>query len=551
MKKILVFLFTLNLFISWNCESEKPVKSNRVVIGAAADVENLNPLYAFGLLEGNIRELLFLSLVKHKWVDETGDLETEPFLAEKWEWNQDSSSVVFYLRDNIFWSDNSKLTAEDVVYSFDLYSDAEVSSTFYGGFENFYTDQNLQIDLNKTFEIISPTKIKINFKPGSKPNLFDVDMPILPKKVFSKISRKDLNKTNIEDRLITNGPYSITQWKKNEMIILRAVENSVVYEDNMVKELVFKIVPDENSRITQLKNGEIDLIEDINVEAISELKKADNIRIVTRTGRDFDYVGWNNIDPELYSKHKGINPNKFFGSPNVRKALSYSINRQEILTEYLQNFGKLSFGPVSPIFKAYFNNDLQPHEYNPVKAKEILAAEGWIDRDQNGIIEKNNNEFSFALYIGAGNPRRNYAATVVKNNLKAVGIEVKIETMEMSAFINKLFARELNAWMAGWTISIPIDMQPYWHSDFNKSPFNLPGFNNSEVNKILVSLEVERSKEKKAILYKKLQELLHEYEPVTFLYWLDIKTAFNSRIEKIRIDPLGAMQHCWEWRIKE
>src|SRR3989304_6286266 len=481
MKKI-ILSFTLSSFIifNWNCETDIPVAQSRVVIGVPADAETLNPLFAVSLTEGQINELLFLGLVKHDWDENAADITSSPLLAESWEWNKDSTSVTFFLRENSFWSDGIKLTSEDILFSFDLYSDPEVNSKFFGSYDNLFTEKNQHINLKKSFEIISPTKIRINFKPGSKPSLFDIDMPILPKHAFSKIPRKDLS-----------------------------------------------------------------------TEAIADLKKNDQIIIVARTGRDYDYIGWNNIDPELYSKSKTINPNKFFGSSNVRKALSYAINSEEILKEYLQGFGQLSFGPVSPIFKNYYNPKLKSYEYSPSKAKEILASEGWLDRNQNGIIEKNNLEFSFKLFIGSGNARRTYAATVVKNDLKAVGIDVTIETMEMSAFINKLFEHELDAFMAGWTIPLPIDLQPFWHSDFNRSPFNLSGFSNTEVDKILNALEVEKSREKKVILYKKIQELLHENEPVTFLYWLDVKTAFNSRIENITINPLGAIQQCWNWRIKK
>ena len=125
--------------------------------------------------------------------------------------------------------------------------------------------------------------------------------------------------------------------------------------------------------------------------------------------------------------------------------------------------------------KTYYDNTIKPYEFNLSKAKEILTAEGWNDTDRDGILEKNNIEFSFKLFIGAGNPRRNYAATVVKNNLNSIGIDVKIESLEMNAFINKMVNRELDAYMAGWTVPIPIDIQPYWHSDFTKSPMNLSG----------------------------------------------------------------------------
>lgn len=548
-KNLIIGLAALSL-ISWNCESHEPLKSNRVVIGVAADVENLNPLYAFGLLEGNIRELLFSGLVIHQWDEKIGDLVTSPSLAEEWEWNKDSSTVIFYLHDNLYWSDSTKLTTEDVVFSFDLYSDPDVNSTFYGGYENLFTDNEQHIDLSKTFEVLSPTKIKINFKPGAKPSLFDVDMPILPKHFLSQFPRKNLSTTNIEGNLVTNGPYTLFNWKKNEAIFLRAAENSFLYADDMIKELIFKVVPDENSRLMQLKKGEIDLIEDVNTEAISDLKKEKHIKVVAREGRDYDYIGWNNIDPALFVKNRTIKPNKLFGTVNVRKALSYAINKEEILNDYLQGYGRLSFSPLSPIFKTYYNNELGPYEYNPAKAKEILALEGWNDSDRDGILEKDNAEFAFKMYIGAGNPRRSYASTIVKNNLKAVGIEVQIESMEMGTFFNKLLERELDAYMAGWTIPIPLDLQSYWHSDITKSPLNLSGFNNTEVDKALDAIENEKTRERKIFLYKKIQELLHENEPVTFLYWLDIKTAYNTRIENVKINPLGAIQYCWEWRLK-
>lgn len=549
MKKIFIIFISILTIISWNCESEKPAKQERIVIGVSSDAETLNPLFVMSLIEGQINELLFLSLVRHDWDDSLSDINSSPLLAEKWEWNSDSTSVTFYLRNDAYWSDGVKLTSEDIVYTFDLYSDPEVGSKFFGSFNNLNLEENEHINLKKTFEILSPQKIKFNFKPGVQPSLFDIDMPILPKHVFSKIQRKELRTTSIEKNLVTSGPYTLSNWKKNEAIFLKAVNNSFLYDENMAKELIFKIIPDENSKTIQLKKGEIDLIEDVGIDAVAELKKAKNIKIVTRQGRDYDYIGWNNVDPELYSKYKGFNPNKFFGSSNVRKALSYAINKEEILKEHLKGFGQLSFGPVSPIFKNFFNEQIKPYGYNPPLAKEILASDGWIDRNQNGIIEKNNQEFSFKLYIAAGNPRRSFAATVVRNNLKAVGIDATIEMLEMGTFMTKLFNHELDAWMAGWTIPIPLDMQPFWHSDLNRSPFNLSCFANKEVDNILDKLLSERNFEKKKNLYKKIQQIIHEKEPVTFLYWLDVNTAYNLRIENISINPLGAIQHCWEWRI--
>ena len=112
-------------------------------------------------------------------------------------------------------------------------------------------------------------------------------------------------------------------------------------------------------------------------------------------------------------------------------------------------------------------------------------------------------------------------------------------TKEMEASINKQINEEL------FSAYLYQSMAAYFEAN------NLSGFANTEVDKILNALEIEKSHEKKVILYKETQKLIHENEPVTFLYWLDIKTAFNSRIENITINPLGAIQQCWNWRIKK
>ncbi len=103
-------------------------------------------------------------------------------------------------------------------------------------------------------------------------------------------------------------------------------------------------------------------------------------------GREYDYIGWNNIDPAAFNKDKKVTPNKFFGSANVRKALTYAINRKEILDSYLNNYGELAVTPVTPIFKNSIDSSIKPYPYDVQKAKELLAEEGWKRFEQRWNI---------------------------------------------------------------------------------------------------------------------------------------------------------------------
>ncbi len=548
-KRIHLIFLLLNIIFIPSCNNESPTDSNRIIIGISADVESLNPLYSFNVVEGNITELLYLSLVEHRWNDD-GNISTLPMLAERWEWNEDSTSITIRLREDVYWTDSMLVTADDVVFSFDAYSDPDIQSRMYGTFTDFYAENDMSIDLNKTFTVQSPFIFTIHFNKTAVPDLFSIDLPIIPKHIYENVDRKNFAASEKVLPVVTNGAFQFDRWDKNQSIILKSNPASFLYSSSSVDEIIFKVVPDYNSRLTQLKNGEIDMMEDIKPDDIDELKKIENLTIAPLHGREYEYVGWSNIDLKAFEEDK-IVPHKFFGNARVRKALTYAINRDEILNEYLNGFGEVASGPVSPIFKDAVDNSLKPYEYNPAMAKAILAEEGWRDTDNDGVLEKGNEEFAFTLYIAGGNPRRSFAATLIKNNLKAVGIDVSISTLELGVFIENLYTKKMDAWIASWFVPIPVDLKTYWFSDLQSTPLNLVNYQNRKADEILLRLEGKIHPEEKNKLYKEFQKIMHEDQPVSFMYWIDNITAYNNRIKNVNVNPLGFIHHCWEWETAE
>ena len=549
-KSFYILLFIVLLSIE-SCRQEAPVESNRVVVGLTSDFSTLSPLFAFNLDEGSITELLFISLIQPDWNEAESNLEIRPMFAKNWEWNKDSSSIIFNLRDDVKWSDGKDCTAEDVVYSFDVYSDPEVQSRLYGEFGNFYTDKDKHIDLKKTFEILSPYSLKINFLPKSKPNLFAIAIPIIPEHIYDKIPRKDFSTAKQNTAPVCNGPFLLSSWERNQSLVLKANKNSFLYDPENISELIFKIIPDYNSRLTQLKNGEIDLMDLIRPDDIDELKQAKIINIIPVKGREYDYIGWNNIDPDAYNKSKRVVPNKFFGNAKVRKALTYAINRKEILENYLNNYGELAVTPVTPIFKNSIDTSIKAYPYDINKAKQLLAEAGWRDSNHDGILEKNGVKFSFTMDIPSGNPRREFASTVVKNNLKEIGIEMNVEQLEMQVFQGDLINKKVNSYMASWYVPIPIELKPFWYSDLESTPMNLVSYQNKYADKLLDDMDRKISGKQLNALYFKFQNIIHEDEPVTFLYWMDDIVGCSKRVKNIDINPLGVIQKCWNWSINK
>ena len=543
-----VILLASILVFTISCSDQKKEKDERIIIGIESDVQTINPMYAFSYAEGNLIDLLFMKPAIEIWNDSTGMIEFQPMLAEKWEWSDDNSLLKLYLRKDIFWSDGIPITADDIVYTFDVYSDPDVDSRFYGQFKNFYALDNSQIDIGKTFNVISPTILEINFRKDGDPGLLDINLEIIPKHIWTNYKKEEFPeaKTNFEP--ITSGPFKLRKWEREASVSLSIDSSSFLFNPDNIKEIIFKVVPDYKSRITQLKTGAIDIADNIKSEDIAELKLIDELKVLSLRGRDYDYIGWNHIDPQEFQNSKII-PNKLFSSSRIRKALTYAINRQEIVETYLDGFGELCKGPVSPMFKSYYDPSLEADNYNPLKAKEILKENGWEDKNGDGIIENGKVEFSFDLYINTGNPRRNYIATIVKNNLRAVGIEANIQMLEMGTFVEKLMKRDYDAWIAGWTIPVPIDLNPYWNSDQDIGFLNFSSYQNKEKDEILNQLQQRSSEPEKVLLYKKLQSIFYEDEPVTFLYWFDNIIVYNKRISKINFSMLGLVKNAWEWRV--
>jgi peptide/nickel transport system substrate-binding protein len=520
-----------------------------IVVGVTSDVATINPLYAFDIQEGHLIDLLFLKPAIEIWNDSIGIIEFSPMIAENWIMNKDSNCITLNLKDNLYWSDGKLITADDIIFSFDIYSDPKVNSRLFGMFENFYSSNDLHIDIEKTFRKNSDKSLTIFFKDFSNFSLLDINHAILPKHLYDGIKRDEVETAELNFKPITSGPFKLYKWERDQKIHLKADSSCYLFDPENIQEIIFKIIPDEFSMITQLKKGEIDLIEDVKTEKVKELSSEPNINIGSIKGRNYDYLGWNHIDPKSLAKKQNI-PNKYFGSAKTRKALSLAINRVEIFQSIVGKFGEIYDSPISPIFKIYFDSTLANVEYNPAKAKQLLSEDGWIDSDNDGVLDKNRQKFSFEIYSNTGNPTREFAATIIKNNLKEIGIDAEIIFIEKNELVDGLISKKYDSWISGWSIEIPLNLESYWSSDPEKNMLNFSSFTNSELEEIFDKVKTTKDFEDNRLYYKKILTIFKENEPVTNLFWSNNIIAYNNRIKNINFSPLGLFIKAWDWKIE-
>ena len=120
----------------------------------------------------------------------------------------------------------------------------------------------------------------------------------------------------------------------------------------------------------------------------------------------------------------------------------------------------------------------------------------------------------------------------------------------MGAMMDDIIARKQDSWIAAWYIPIPIELKSYWYSDLQNTPLNFVGYQNKTADNLMDELKVHLPKERQKKLYYRFQEIMHEDQPVTFMYWISDIVGINKRIKNINITPLGVITHCWEWSVK-
>ena len=561
MKKIFVIILLISITILTfpSCKEKLEVPKGKVTdgelfIAIKNDVDFFNPLYSSDIVSGLINDLIFSALTYSEFNSDSSRLIYYPNLARSWEISKDKRSITYFLKTNLKWSDGEKFSARDVQYSYFLYTHPEVMSVRQDVERFFIHDKNGQVDYKKSFVVLSDSVITFNFSEEVEDPLFVTGLPILPEHIFRKIPLKELFNHEVNFKPIGVGPFKLENYIRQQQIVL--VRNDSTYFDKIpfINKLIFKVITDYNSRINQLKNGEVDFVTDVHPDDAAILKREfSNIKVETISGRDYDYIGWNNIDHNLYRKSNGkiIKPHPLFGNKEIRLALTMAINRKEIIDGYFGEFAHLSESPISPIFKGFLDTSLKIIQYNPEEAKRILYQNGWKDSDGDKILDKDGKPFKFKLTIASGKPHREFAATIIKKDLTKIGIDVEIEILETSLFFNNLFEKKFDAWIAGWTVPLDLDLEAFWGSNLNENFFNVCSYQNFEVDRIFSELRKVKSLEEKKNLIHRFQKILQNDQPVTFLYWIDNIIAYNKKLKNTKINPIAYTNRIWEWYIEK
>ncbi|MEC8066786.1 MAG: peptide-binding protein [Pseudomonadota bacterium] len=529
-----VQLFSALLFLSAcsssdEAQTEKDVETSYqkarggvYLTAAIGEASNLIPWTSSDSASHAVSGHIYNGLLKYdKDLNLTGDL------AESWNVSDDGLTMTFHLKKGVKWSDGSELTAHDVMATFKTITDPETLSPYSGDYKMV---QSAKVVDDYTFEA--------RYNKPFAPALSSWTLKILPQK---RLEAENINDSSLKSDPLGTGPYTLTNWKRGEFVHLTARADYFEHEP-YISQLLTRQIPDMDTQFLELKAGNLD---SMGLKPLQFTRLTDTARFKKNFNKykylsnGYTYMGFN------------LN-NNLFSDKQVRQALSYAVNRQEIVDGVLYGQGLPLACPFKPGTWAY-NNTIAPYPYDIQKSKQLLKNAGWVDSDGNGILDKDGQEFEFTVVTNQGNDLRKMTAELMQQAFKEVGVKMNINVQEWSTFIeNTINKRQFDAFILGWSLSPEPDPYDIFHSSkTGEKEFNIVGFNNEEADKMMDKArgtfdQVERKK-----YLDRFQEILHDEQPYLFLYAPYSLIAVHKRIQNIEEAPAGISHNFIDWYIPQ
>ena len=497
-----------------------PAYGDIMVRGDIGDASNLIPLLASDSPSHNIAGLVYNGLVKYD-----KDMKIIGDLAESWEVSPNGLVIIFHLRKGVKWHDGQPFTAADVLYTYQVTVDPKTPTAYAGDF--------LKV---KKVEVIDAYTFRVTYDKPFAPALISWGNAILPKHL---LFGKDITKSPLARHPIGTGPYKFKEWVAGQKIVL--VSNMDYYEGRpYIDGFITRIIPDTATMFLELRAQGISMMD---LTPLQYTRQTEN-NLFRENFNKYRYLGFKYV-------YLGYNlKNPLFTDKRVRQAISYAINKEEIISGVLLGLGKPATGPYKPGSWAY-NGNVKLYNYDPQKARQLLGDAGWEDTKGNGILEKDGKPFVFEIVTNQGNDTRQKCAEIIQRQLKDVGITVKIRILEWSSFVTDFInKRRFDAVILGWSISLDPDAYDVWHSSKTApEELNFMSYSNPKADEMLEKGRSTFNQSLRKKYYDRFQEIIAEDQPYTFLYVPEELIIISNRFRGIEPAPIGLDYNFIKWYV--
>ncbi len=474
-------------------------------------------------------------------IEVDADMQLKPSVAKSWEFSEDNKTIVFHLRNDVFFQDDGafevgkgrKLVANDVVYSFNRIIDKNTASPGAWIFNN-------RVDSINPFMAINDSTFQLKLQKPFQPILGILSMQycsIVPKEAVEKYG-KDFRR-----HPVGTGPFGFVAWEEGQALVLK--KNTHYFEKDMEGNALPYLdgikVNFYDSRATEFlafRQNKLDFINDIDPSFKDEiLTKTGNLKKEWKDVIDLQKHPYLNIEyfgilADTTNKLLKNSPLKLL---KIRQAINYAIDRKKMMLYLRNSIGTAAeSGFIPQGFPSFNKEKVKGYFYDPAKAKLLLAEAGFI----NG---KNLPEITLLTIPVYAN-----LASYVANELKQIGITVKVEAIQKSLLLEQTSKSQALFFRGSWIADYP-DAENYLSVFYSKnpSPPNYTRFKNNAFDELYERALSETNDSLRYGLYQEMDKIIIANAPVVPLWYDMALHLVHKNIQHFDANSMNMLELRW------
>ena len=501
-----------------------------IVIASGADADALLPVFAQGVGRA-VSDQIFLKLADVGLDGNTvGDAGFAPRLAASWAF-EDDRTLVFRLDPDARWHDGAPVAAADVAFSFDAYRDPALGAP---AGPLLATVDSVRVRDDGT--------VAFHFARAYPEQFFDAThhMRILPRHLLDTVPREAWRTHALARAPVGSGPLPLAQWRAGELIELVA-DSGFFGGVPGPSRLIWRIVPDFNTAVTQLSGGEADFVEAIvGPENVERVQAAPHVALVEYASPVYMYLGFN------LRNTRGTGAHPLFGDRALRQALTAATDREALVRAVLGGWGAVPPGPTTSL--GWIAEGAPPQAaFDSADAGRRLDALGWRDTDRDGIRDRGGRRLTFDIIIPSSSGIRQRTGVILQEQYRRVGMDVQLVPLEFNAWIDRARAGRFDAMIGAWQINLPpAGMRELWGGG-GIGGSNYGAYASAAFDSLVALATVTADRNAALGLWHEAIRIINDDAPAVWLFSPKTIAGVNRRLGNVTLRADEWWATLWTW----
>lgn len=503
-----------------------PEKGGTYYGGIVGEINQLNPLFSpTNSAETSAVTLMFSGLTKH--VD---GRRVEGDLAERWEISKDGKTYTFYLRDNVYWHDGEKLTANDVAFTFNTIENPDVGSP--------------RLSTWKDVEVTAKDERTVVF---TLPNpyasfIYLTDVPIVPEHLLAGIPAENLRAAEFSKDPVGTGPFTFVEFREiKDTQEVHMIRNEEYFgKAPYIEEAVLIAYPNYADLTNAYARKDVAGIERLLPSEIEKTDRLPNLNVYNLSIPEYDVMFMNLKSESL-------------ADINLRKAITAAVDKEEIIEDIYYGQALPVHSAILPGFPGYNPKLKQVYSLKSAKktlkdAKYTLSAEGALLKDKEPVILR---------LVSTNDSLKSREADKIAEMLKELGIEVSVEKYPFNSFVEDYVrTRNYDLLLISENLGAGSDIYTLYHSQMAEDPgLNFSGISSRQIDKYLEEARVNLNRKEREAKYKEVTGFINNLYPAVYLcrpkYLYGVSKDIKGMSSMKLIEPKDRFTDIANWYIKE